>query len=170
MSSAPLTDCDPDAIRDCLYLNQNALNLVTEMGLVLKLLPENPIVCSDEDSISQSWILLKTMIDDQIIPSLMKLLNTFDLSNGIQDDNSTSGLKTRVLKNQLRSLTPEVTRLAKLLQLDRQFWQAARQSDRILQRQQQFTQHLTQFAQLLEAIVHHLNTYQLDTYQLNSVD
>ena len=82
----------------------------------------------------------------------MQLLNTFDLNNGIQNDNAS------VVKNQLRSLTPEVTRLSKLLQLDRQFWQAARQPDRILQRQQQFTQHLTQLAQLLEAIVHHLKS------------
>jgi hypothetical protein len=157
MNSAPLIDRDPDAILDCLYLHQNALNLVTEMGLVLKTLPENPIVCSDGDPISQRWILLKTMIDDRIIPSLMHLLNTFDLNNGIQDD------KTSVLQNQLRSLTPEVTRLTKLLQLDRQFWQAARQADRILQRQQQFTQHLTQLAQLLEAIVHHLNIHHLNS-------
>lgn len=159
MNSASLIDRDPDVILDCLYLHQNALNLATEMGFALKMLPENPIVFSDGDPISQRWMLLKTMIDDRIIPSLMQLLNTFDLNNGIQDD------KTSVLKNQLRSLTPEVTRLSKLLKLDRQFWQAARQSDRILQRQQQFTQHLTQLAQLLEAIVHRLSTY-----HLNSVD
>ncbi|MCY7408319.1 MAG: hypothetical protein LH631_13355 [Alkalinema sp. CAN_BIN05] len=164
MNSTPLIDCDPDPILDCLHLHQNALNLVTETLLGLKMLPENPIVCSDGDPISQSWLLLKTMVDDRIIPSLMQLLNTFELNNGIQDD-KTNVLKTSVLKNQLRSLTPEVTRLTKLLQLDRQFWQAARQSDRILQRQQQFTQHLTQLAQLLEAIVHHLNIY-----HLNSVD
>jgi len=157
MNSASLIDRDPDAILDCLYLHQNALNLVTETLLGLKILPENPIVCSDGDPISQRWILLKTMIDDRIIPSLMHLLNTFDLNNGIQDD------KTSVLQNQLRSLTPEVTRLTKLLQLDRQFWQAARQADRILQRQQQFTQHLTQLAQLLEAIVHHLNVHHLSS-------
>ena len=152
MNSASLIDRDPDAILDCLYLHQNALNLVTEMGFALKMLPEDPIVCSDGDPINQSWILLKRMVDDRIIPSLMQLLNTFDLSNGIQDN------KTSVVKNQLRSLTPEITRLSKLLQLDRQFWQAARQPDRILRRQQQFTQHLTQLAQLLEAIVHHLKS------------
>lgn len=152
MSSASLIDRDPDAILDCLYLHQNALNLLTEMGFALKMLPEDPIVCSDGDPINQSWILLKRMVDDRIIPSLMQLLNTFDLNNGIQDN------KTSVVKNQLRSLTPEITRLSKLLQLDRQFWQAARQPDRILQRQQQFTQHLTQMAQLLEAIVHHLKS------------
>jgi len=157
MSNAPLIDRDPDAILDCFYLHQNALNLVTEMGLALKMLAENPIVCSDRDPIIQRWILLKTMVDDRIIPSLMQLLNTFDLNNGIQDD------KTNVLQNQLRSLTPEVTRLTKLLQLDRQFWQAARQADRILQRQQQFTQHLTQLAQLLEAIAHHLNIHHLNS-------
>ncbi len=152
MTSASLIDRDPDAILDCLYLHQNALNLLTEMGFALKMLPEDPIVCSDGDPINQSWILLKRMVDDRIIPSLMQLLNTFDLNNGIQDN------KTSVVKNQLRSLTPEITRLSKLLQLDRQFWQAARQPDRILQRQQQFTQHLTQMAQLLEAIVHHLKS------------
>ncbi len=152
MSCAPQVSRDPDAILDCLYLHQNALSLVTEMRLGLGLVPENPIVCSDGDPINQRWILLKTMVDDRIIPSLMQLLNTFDLNNGIQDD------KTSVVKNQLRSLTPEVTRLSKLLQLDRQFWKAARQPDRILQRQQQFTQHLTQLAQLLEAIVHHLKS------------
>ena len=162
MNSARLIDRDPDAILNCLYLHQNALNLVTEMGLGLKMLPENPIVWSDGDPIIQSWILLKTMVDDRIIPSLMQLLNTFDLNNGIQDDNI-NVLKTNVLKNQLRSLTPEVTRLSKLLQLDRQFWQAARQPDRILQRQQQFMQHLTQLAQLLEAIVHHLNVHHLNS-------
>jgi hypothetical protein len=158
MNSANPSDCDPDAILDCLHLHQNALDLVTETGLALKMLPENPIVCSDGDPISQRWILLKTMVDDRIIPSLIQLINTFELNNGIQDD------KTSVLKNQLRSLTPEVTRLMKLLQLDRQFWQAARQPDRILQRQQQFTQHLTQLGQLLEAIVHHLNAHHLNVH------
>ena len=114
------------------------------------MLPENPIACSEGDPISLRWILLKTMVEDQIIPSLMQLLNAFETHECIQNNN------IRGLQNQLRSLTPEITRLTKLLQLDRQFWQAARQSDRILQRQQQFTQHLGQFAQLLEAIVHHL--------------
>ena len=157
MSNASLIDRDPDAILDCLYLHQHALNLVTEMGFALKMLPEDPIVYSDGDPINQRWILLKTMVDDRIIPSLMQLLNAFDLNNGIQNDNA-SVVKASGVKNQLRSLTPEVTRLSKLLQLDRQFWQAARQPDRILQRQQQFIQHLTQLAQLLEAIVHHLKS------------
>lgn len=159
MKSANPIDCDPEAILDCLHLHQKALDLVTETGLALKMLPENPIVCSEGDPISQRWILLKAMVDDRIIPSLMQLLNAFETHEGIQTNN------TRGLQNQLRSLTPEITRLTKLLQLDRQFWQAARQSDRILQRQQQFTQHLGQFAQLLEAVVHHLGIY-----QLNSVD
>ena len=159
MKSANSIDCDPDAILDCLRLHRNALDLLTETGLALKMLPENPIVCSDGDPISQRWILLKTMIDDRIIPSLMQLLNAFETNECIQNNS------IRGLQNQLRSLTPEVTRLTKLLQLDRQFWQAARQSDRILQRQQQFTQHLGQLGQLLEAIVHHL-----DVYQSNSVD
>lgn len=159
MKSANPIDCDPNEILACLHLHQNALNLVADMGLALKMLPENSIVCSDGDPISQSWILLKTMLDDRIIPSLMQLINAFEAQEGIQNNN------IRGLQNQLRSLTPEVTRLTKLLQLDRQFWQAARQPDRILQRQQQFTQHLGQLAQLLEAIVHHL-----EIYQLNSVD
>lgn len=164
MKRANPMDCDPNEILTCLHLHQNALNLVSETGLALKMLPENPIVCSDGDPISHRWILLKTMLVDQIIPSLMQLLNAFEAHEGIQNNN------IRGLQNQLRSLTPEVTRLTKLLQLDRQFWQAARQSDRILQRQQQFTQHLGQLAQLLEAIVHHLDSYQLEIYQLNSVD
>ncbi len=156
MSSASLIGRDFDAVLDCLHLHQKALKLVTEMLLELGLLPENPIVCSDGDPINQSWILVRTMVNDRIIPSLMQLMNTFELDNGVQDDKINA--LTNVLKNQLRSLTPEVTRLTKLLQLDRQFWQAARRPDRILQRQQQFTQHLTQLAQLLEAIVHHLKS------------
>ncbi len=160
MKSVDPIDCDPDAILDCLHLHRKALDLVTETGLALKMLPENPIACSDGDPISLRWILLKTMVEDRIIPSLMQLLNAFETTECIQNNN------IRGLQNQLRSLTPEITRLTKLLQLDRQFWQAARQSDRILQRQQQFTQHLGQFAQLLEVIVHHLK----DVYLLNSVD
>jgi hypothetical protein len=53
---------------------------------------------------------------------------------------------------QLRSLLPEVVRLLKLLQLDAQFWQAARQPERRSQRRQQFLDHLIQLGQLLTAI------------------
>ena len=160
MSSTHLTDCDPNEVQSCLDLHQNALNLVTEVLLALKMLPEDPIACSTTDPISQRWILLKTMVDDRLIPSLMALLDTFELNDRIQGQNISALQNIGVLQNQLRSLTPEVTRLMKLLQLDRQFWQAARQNDRILQRQQQFMRHLTQLSQLLEAIVHHLNIYQ----------
>ena len=153
-------DRDPNPVQTCIDRHQNALNLVTEILLALKILPENPIASSSSDSISQDWIVFKTMVEDQIIPSLMGLLDTFELNDRTQDQNINALQNIIVLQNQLRSLTPEVTRLTKLLQLDRQFWQAARQSDRILQRQQQFTLHLTQLSQLLEAIVHHLNIYQ----------
>jgi hypothetical protein len=51
---------------------------------------------------------------------------------------------------QLRSLLPEVVRLLKLLQIDRQFWQAARQVEKQAARQQQFMLHLTQLGQLLQ--------------------
>ena len=160
MTNLHQVDRDPNQVQTCLNLHQNALNLVTEMLLALKMLPENPIASSSTDPTGQRWILLKTMVDDRLIPSLMGLLDTFEMNDRIQDRNINALQNIGVLQNQLRSLTPEVTRLAKLLQLDRQFWQAARQSDRILQRQQQFTLHLTQLSQLLEAIVHHLNNYQ----------
>ena len=160
MTNLHLINGDPNQVQTCLNLHQSALNLVAEMLLALKILPEDPIASSSPDSISQHWIVFKTMVDDRIIPSLMGLLDTFEMNDRIQDRNINALQNIGVLQNQLRSLTPEVTRLAKLLQLDRQFWQAARQSDRILQRQQQFTLHLTQLSQLLEAIVHHLNNYQ----------
>ena len=130
------------------------------MLLALKMLPESPIAAASSDPISQHWIVFKTTVEDQIIPLLMGLLDTFELNDRIQGQNINALQNIDVLQNQLRSLAPEVTRLTKLLQLDRQFWQAARQSDRILQRQQQFTLHLTQLSQLLEAIVHHLKIYQ----------
>ena len=53
---------------------------------------------------------------------------------------------------QLRSLVPEVVRLMKLLQIDWQFWQAARQPEKQAVRQQQFIGHLTQLGQLLNAL------------------
>jgi hypothetical protein len=53
---------------------------------------------------------------------------------------------------QLRSLLPEVVRLLKLLQMDWQFWQAARQAATRSHRRQQFLQHLIQMGQLLTAI------------------
>jgi hypothetical protein len=62
------------------------------------------------------------------------------------------------LATQLRSLNPEVTRLSKLLQIDWQFWQAARQADRVQQRRQQFLTHLQQLDQLLGAIGHCLSS------------
>lgn len=163
MNNLHQVDRDPNQVQTCLDLHRNALNLVTEMLLALKLLPEDPIASSNSDSISQGWTVFKTMIDNQIIPSLMGLLDTFELNDRVPDQNINAIQNIGVLQNQLRSLTPEVTRLTKLLQLDRQFWQAARQNDRILQRQQQFTLHLTQLSQLLEAIVHHLKIYQLSS-------
>ncbi len=59
---------------------------------------------------------------------------------------------------QLRSLLPEVVRLLKLLQMDTQFWQAARQPERQAQRRQQFLGHLLQLGQLLTAIDAHFKT------------
>ena len=53
---------------------------------------------------------------------------------------------------QLRSLVPEVVRLMKLLQMDWQFWQAARQAPKQAIRQQQFVDHLTQLGQLLSVL------------------
>lgn len=53
---------------------------------------------------------------------------------------------------QLRSLVPEVVRLMKLLQIDGQFWQAARHPEKQVARQQQFVGHLTQLGQLLSAL------------------
>ena len=53
---------------------------------------------------------------------------------------------------QLRSLVPEVVRLMKLLQMDWQFWQAARQASKQAVRQQQFVDHLTQLGQLLSVL------------------
>ena len=53
---------------------------------------------------------------------------------------------------QLRSLVPEVVRLMKLLQMDWQFWQAARQAPKKAIRQQQFADHLTQLGQLLSVL------------------
>ena len=160
MSNFHPIDRDPDPFQTCLDCNQNALNLVTDMLLALEMLPEDPIAPSSTDPKGQRWTVFKTTVDNQVIPSLMALLDTFELNDRIQDQNINALQNIIVLQNQLRSLTPEVTRLIKLLQLDRQFWQAARQSDRILQRQQQFTLHLTQLSQLLEAIVHHLKIYQ----------
>ena len=57
---------------------------------------------------------------------------------------------------QLRSLVPEVVRLMKLLQIDWQFWQAARQPEKQAARQQQFFHHLTQLGQLLSALQNQL--------------
>jgi hypothetical protein len=54
------------------------------------------------------------------------------------------------IDGQLRSLLPEVVRLLKLLQIDRQFWQAARQVEKQAARQQQFVLHLTQLGQLFQ--------------------
>ncbi len=53
---------------------------------------------------------------------------------------------------QLRSLVPEVVRLMKLLQIDWQFWQAARQPEKQVARRQQFFHHLTQLGQLLSVL------------------
>ena len=53
---------------------------------------------------------------------------------------------------QFRSLVPEVVRLMKLLQMDWQFWQAARQAPKRAIRQQQFVDHLTQLGQLLSVL------------------
>ena len=53
---------------------------------------------------------------------------------------------------QLRSLVPEVVRLMKLLQIDWQFWQAARHPEKQVARQKQFVGHLTQLGQLLGAL------------------
>ena len=53
---------------------------------------------------------------------------------------------------QLRALVPEVVRLMKLLQIDWQFWQAARQPEKRSARRQQFIDHLTQLGQLLTAL------------------
>lgn len=57
---------------------------------------------------------------------------------------------------QLRSLVPEVVRLMKLLQIDWQFWQAARQPEKQAARRQQFFHHLTQLGQLLSALQNQL--------------
>ncbi len=54
------------------------------------------------------------------------------------------------MDSQLRSLLPEVVRLLKLLQMDRQFWQSARQAEKQTARQQQFVLHLTQLGQLFQ--------------------
>ena len=53
---------------------------------------------------------------------------------------------------QLRSLVPEVVRLMKLLQMDWQFWQAARQAPKQAARRQQFVDHLTQLGQLFTVL------------------
>ena len=53
---------------------------------------------------------------------------------------------------QLRSLVPEVVRLMKLLQMDWQFWQAARQAPKQEVRRQQFVDHLTQLGQLFTVL------------------
>jgi hypothetical protein len=91
------------------------------------------------------WKYLNISTVDCLIPELNHLLTTLE----IQSSNP-------ALETQLRSLNPEVTRLIKLLQIDWQFWQAARQADRLQQRQQQLLKHLQQLDQLLEAILHHL--------------
>lgn len=92
------------------------------------------------------WQDLQRLLSDRLIPSLNDALETLE----IESSNPT-------LETQLRSLNPEVTRLVKLLQIDWQFWQAARQAPRIQQRQQQLLKHLEQLGQLLAAIGHHLS-------------
>ena len=57
---------------------------------------------------------------------------------------------------QVRSLVPEVVRLMKLLQIDWQFWQAARQPEKRSARRQQFFHHWTQLGQLLSALQNQL--------------
>ncbi len=97
------------------------------------------------DGTAQTWQELQTAMSNRLIPELNHCLET------IETRSSSPALET-----QLRSLNPEVTRLIKLLQIDWQFWQAARQADRVQQRQQQMVKHLQQLDQLLEAIGHHL--------------
>jgi hypothetical protein len=90
----------------------------------------------------EAWQGIQTTINDRLIPVLNQCLEAIE----VQD------LEGQ-LATQLRSLNPEVTRLSKLLQIDWQFWQAARQADRVQQRQQQFLTHLQQLEQLLEHLM-----------------
>ncbi len=107
------------------------------------------------DTMIRVWHDLQTMATCRLIPELNQLLET------LETQSSDPALETQALESQLRSLNPEVTRLIKLLQIDWQFLQAARQADRISQRQQQLLKHLQQLDQLLEAIGHHLNLDQI---------
>jgi hypothetical protein len=90
----------------------------------------------------EAWRAVQSMVNDRLIPALNDCLEAIEA----QDVEAP-------LATQLRSLNPEVTRLSKLLQIDWQFWQAARQADRIQQRQQQFLTHLKQLEQLLEHLM-----------------
>ncbi len=98
-------------------------------------------------AVIQAWKDLQTTAIDALIPELNHALETQEAQSS-----------NPALEAKLRSLNPEVTRLIKLLQIDWQFWQAARQPDRTLQRQQQLLTHLKQLDQLLEAIGHHLSS------------
>jgi hypothetical protein len=89
----------------------------------------------------QAWQAVKSRVSDRLIPELNAELLSVEAQNNSPQR-----------ATQLRSLNPEVTRLIKLLQIDWQFWQAARSSDRLLQRQQQLLMHLQQLDQLLAAI------------------
>jgi hypothetical protein len=90
----------------------------------------------------EAWQGIQSVVNDRLIPALNQCLEAIEA----QDVEAQ-------LATQLRSLNPEVTRLSKLLQIDWQFWQAARQADRIQQRQQQFLTHLKQLEQLLEHLM-----------------
>jgi hypothetical protein len=107
-------------------------------------------------ALPNSQLAQETLLDWQQMQSFMGGTLILDLNNlleTIEEQNLDS-----VLESQLRSLNPEVTRLIKLLQIDWQFWQAARQPDRFQQRQQQLLIHLQQLEQLLGAIDHHLQS------------
>ena len=90
----------------------------------------------------QSWLDLTTLAIDRLIPTLNQLLEVIESEN-----------LDPVFEAQLRSLGPEVGRLIKLLQIDWQFWQAAKQPDRRHQRQQQLLHHAQQLEQLLAKLL-----------------
>jgi len=84
-----------------------------------------------------SWVQFQEDVRDRLIP----VLSVF-CADELSEPRA----------GRVRSLLPEVVRLLKLLQLDWQFWQGARQESTIAQRRSQFETHLHQMGLLLEAI------------------
>ncbi len=124
---------------------QNCRDLLTQLQAAIGM----PKAQGTEETI-RIWKYLQISTIDCLIPELNHYLETLETQSS-----------DPALETQLRSLNPEVTRLIKLLQIDWQFLQAARQADRIQQRQQQLLKHLQQLDQLLEAIGHHLSLNQI---------